>query len=151
MSTNTTSTTAAMEAPMTDVLADPAPATRPVWKAGLVAGAIAAVVNVAVVAIARAGDVSVAVQRQRIPLLGFAQLTIVGALLGIGLGKLVSRRAAAPRRAFVRLTVALVALSVVPDVLADAALSTKLVLMLTHLVAAAIIVPTIAVRLAPRR
>jgi hypothetical protein len=38
-------------------------------------------------------------------------------------------------------------LSLVPDVLADATTGTKMVLMLTHLVAAAIVVPAVARRL----
>jgi hypothetical protein len=43
--------------------------------------------------------------------------------------------------------VALTALSLVPDVLADADTSTKAVLMVTHLVAAAIVIPAVARRL----
>ena len=42
---------------------------------------------------------------------------------------------------------ALTAVSLVPDVLADATAATKLVLGLTHLVAAAIVIPTLAKRL----
>jgi hypothetical protein len=43
-------------------------------------------------------------------------------------------------------TVALTALSIVPDVIADATVGTKFVLALTHVVAAAIIVPALACR-----
>jgi hypothetical protein len=43
--------------------------------------------------------------------------------------------------------VALTALSLAPDVLADAAPATKALLMLTHLVAAAIVIPAVARRL----
>ena len=42
----------------------------------------------------------------------------------------------------------LTALSLVPDVLVDAAVATQLLLMLTHLVAAAIVIPAVARRLA---
>jgi hypothetical protein len=42
---------------------------------------------------------------------------------------------------------ALTALSLVPDLLADALAATKMLLMLTHLVAAAIVIPAIARRL----
>jgi hypothetical protein len=119
---------------------------RPVWRVGVLSGLVAAAATCLVVAIARAGDVAVAVQGERIPLLGFAQFTMVGALLGIGLAKLSARRAAHPRQMFVRVTVALTALSIVPDVVVDATVGTKSVLALTHVVAAAIIVPAIASR-----
>lgn len=46
------------------------------------------------------------------------------------------------------LTVVLTVLSLVPDVLVDAAPATKALLMLTHLVAAAIVIPMVARRLA---
>jgi hypothetical protein len=48
----------------------------------------------------------------------------------------------------VRTTVALTALSLIPDAIADAAVETKGLLMLTHLVAAAIVIPALASRLA---
>ncbi|MFI1239497.1 DUF6069 family protein [Nocardia salmonicida] len=53
-----------------------------------------------------------------------------------------------PRTGFVRTTVALTALSLVPDVIVNASIDTKLTLILTHLVAAAIVIPTVAARLA---
>jgi Family of unknown function (DUF6069) len=59
-----------------------------------------------------------------------------------------SRTARHPRRAFVRTTVVLTVLSFVPDVIVDAAPATKALLMLTHLVAAAIVIPAVARRLA---
>jgi hypothetical protein len=43
--------------------------------------------------------------------------------------------------------VALTVLSLVPDALADADTSTKVLLMVTHLVAAAIVIPAVARRL----
>ena len=119
---------------------------RPVWRAGVVSGLVAAAATCLVVVIARAGDVAVAVQGERIPVVGFAQVTFVGALLGIGLAKLIARRASHPRNTFLRVTVALTALSIVPDVIADATVGTKFVLALTHVVAAGIIVPAIASR-----
>ncbi len=56
-------------------------------------------------------------------------------------------RAARPRRTFVVTTVALTAISLIPDALVEASTGSKTVLMLTHLVAAAIIVPAYARRL----
>ncbi len=57
------------------------------------------------------------------------------------------RFARRPRTAWLRTTVALTVLSFVPDVLADAAVATKVLLMLTHVVAAAIVIPAVARRL----
>jgi hypothetical protein len=59
-----------------------------------------------------------------------------------------ARRSAHARDLFVKTTLALTALSFVPDVLADAQTATKLTLILTHVVAAAIVIPAIASRLA---
>jgi hypothetical protein len=65
---------------------------------------------------------------------------IIGSLITGGLTA--ARR---PRTVFVRATVVLTALSLVPDALA--ATATKVLLMLTHVVAAAIVIPVIARRL----
>ena len=118
------------------------------WRAGLAAGAVAAVATTAVAAVARAFDVPLAIAGEQIPLLGFAQLTIVCSILGVLIAKATRRWATRPRTAFVRITVTLTALSLVPDLTADATSATKLTLMLTHLVAAAIVIPRLANRLA---
>ena len=99
-------------------------------------------------ALARAADVPLAVEGEEIPILAFAELTLVGAALGIGIATLLGRWARRPRRTFVVVTMALTALSIGPDLSVDATAASKLVLALTHLVAAAIIVPAIASRLA---
>ncbi|GAA4196277.1 hypothetical protein GCM10022252_43340 [Streptosporangium oxazolinicum] len=77
-------------------------------------------------------------------------MTLVCAVIGIVLAVALRRWAATPRRTFVTVTVALTVLSVVPDLLIPAAPSTKAILMLTHLVAAAIVIPLIAGRLPAR-
>jgi hypothetical protein len=82
-----------------------------------------------------------------IPVPGFATLTAIFSLVGLVLATVLRRFAARPRRAFIRITVALTVLSLVPDVIADAAPTTKALLMLTHLVAAAIVIPAVARRL----
>ena len=56
-------------------------------------------------------------------------------------------RACRPRSTFTRSTVVLTMLSLMPDVIADATPATKALLMLTHLVAAAIVIPAVARRL----
>jgi hypothetical protein len=132
------------------VLTAPAATTR---TGALVLGGLAATVgaSLATSAIAAAGNavgISLDVSGAPIPVPGFASLTAIFSVIGLVLALVLSRTARSPRTAFVRTTVVLTALSLVPDVLADAATATKLLLMLTHLVAAAIVVPVIARRLA---
>jgi Family of unknown function (DUF6069) len=124
-------------------------ATRTLWKAGVVSGLVAAAATTTITAaIARAADIPLAVKGDPIPIAGFAQLTFVGAMLGLALAKVLSRRASNPRRTFVRTTVVLTALSIVPDFLADATTANKIVPAATHMVAAAIVAPSISSRLA---
>jgi cytochrome bd-type quinol oxidase subunit 2 len=115
---------------------------------GAVAGGVASVATVGVAAAAHAAGVPVEISGESIPLLAFAQLTIFATAIGVALASVFARRAGKPRRAFVSTTLTLTALSFLPDVLADAHTSTKLTLMLTHVVAAAIVIPTLASRLA---
>ena len=120
---------------------------RALWAAGLVSGAVAAVATTVIAAAARAADVPLAIDGEQIPLLGFAQLTMACAVIGSVMAVSFAKWARRPRRTFVVTTVALTAVSFVPDLLADATTGSKLVLMLTHVVAAAIVVPTLAKRL----
>jgi len=115
---------------------------------GATAGVIAAAATTAVAGVADALGVSLAVGGESIPLLGFAQFTLFATVIGVAMAAVMARRAARPRRTFVSTTLALTVLSFVPDVLADAQTSTKLTLMLTHVVAAAIVIPALASRLA---
>ncbi|WP_198653514.1 DUF6069 family protein [Actinocorallia populi] len=77
------------------------------------------------------------------PVSGFTVLSVVFSVVGLVLARLVRR----PRTVFVHTTVVLTVLSLVPDVLVDASAATRVLLMLTHVVAAAIVVPAIARRL----
>ena len=119
---------------------------RALWVAGLVSGAVAAVATTVIAAAARAADVPLAIDGEQIPLLGFAQLTMACAVIGTVMAVSFAKWARRPQRTFVVTTVALTAVSFVPDLLADATTGSKLVLMLTHLVAAAIVVPALAKR-----
>lgn len=119
-----------------------------VWRTGLKAGAIAAVATSAVAAGAQALDVPIEVAGEAIPLVGFAQLTLFFTVVGVLIAKGLVRWTQHPQAAFVRTTVALTALSLVPDLTANATTATKVTLMLTHLVAAAIVIPRLASRLA---
>ena len=140
LTTTSTSTSATTNTSATTV--------RPsLWKPGLLAGLVAALATTTVVMVARVADVPVAVQGEQIPLAGFAQLTLVATVIGIVIARVLSTRARHPRHTFVVATVALTAVSLVPDVLVDATTACRLVLGLTHLVAAAIVIPTLAKRL----
>ncbi|MFJ6167827.1 DUF6069 family protein [Micromonospora orduensis] len=119
-----------------------------VIRAGVVATVAASAATMAVAAAGHAAGVSLDVGGAPIPVTGFGVLTAVFSLIGVAVAALMSRFARRPRRTFVRTTVVLTVLSLVPDVIADAGVGTKALLMLTHLVAAAIVIPVVARRLA---
>ena len=130
----------------------PAPASQPsttkqIRRTGALAGIAAAVATSTAAAVASALDVSLKVGGEAIPVIGFAQLTFVAAIIGTVMAVVMSHRARRPRHTFVVSTIALTALSIVPDVTADAHTATKLVLALTHVVAASIVIPALASRL----
>ncbi len=121
--------------------------TKRLLKTGAVAGVSASVATFAFAALAQALDASLTVGGKAIPLVGFAQLTLIASIVGTVLAVVLSRRATRPRRTFVVTTVVLTALSIIPDVLADASTSTRLTLALSHVVAAVIVIPALASRL----
>jgi len=139
-------TTTTFTAPTREAQPESATSTH-VWRTGLAAGATASVATFAVAAVAQALDVSLKVGGKAIPLVGFAQLTFVASIIGTILAVVLSRRANRPKHTFVVTTLALTALSIVPDVLADAQSATRFTLALTHLAAAAIVIPALASRL----
>ncbi|MGH3243072.1 MAG: DUF6069 family protein [Spirillospora sp.] len=114
---------------------------------GLVAAGVAAAATASIAAVGKAAGISVTMGGEAIPASGFAVLTVIFSVVGLVLALVLGRVARRPRGAFVRTTIVLTALSLVPDVLADASTATKALLMLTHLVAAAIVIPVIARRL----
>jgi hypothetical protein len=130
---------------------DARPTSLGLWRSGLAAGAVAAAATTAIVVVARALDVAVAVDGERIPLVGFPQMTVLCTVVGILIARSLARRSAQPVRRFVQATVVLTALSLVPDLTAATGAADKLTLVTTHLVAAAIVIPTIARRLATPR
>ena len=85
--------------------------------------------------------------RVTIPLAGFTQVTLTLSLVGVVLAAVLSRRAARPRRTFVRVTAILTALSLVPPFLIGTDGPSAAVLVATHLLAAAVVIPALAVRL----
>jgi hypothetical protein len=127
--------------------ARPATRIRSLIGTGVVATALACAATAATAAAGQAAGISIEVGGAPIPVSGFAVLTAVCSLAGLVLAVVLARFARRPRTAFVRSTVALTVLSLVPDVIADATSGTKVLLMLTHLIAAAIVIPAVARRL----
>jgi len=124
----------------------------PVWKHGIAAAVVASVATTVLASVASAAGVSFADSTgASIPITGFAQLTLAFSLLGVGIAAVMARTVRRPRSTFVRTTVALTALSFVPDLTFgfDAGSATTLITL--HTVAAAIVVPTLAARLARTR
>jgi hypothetical protein len=115
---------------------------------GVAAAVAASAATMALAAAGHAAGISLDMSGAPIPVAGFGTLTAVFSLVGVVIAVVLSRFARRPRRAFVRTTVVLTVLSLVPDALADAAPATKALLMLTHLVAAAVVIPAVARRLA---
>jgi ABC-type transport system involved in multi-copper enzyme maturation permease subunit len=127
------------------------PATRTtgsLTRTGIAAAAVASAATMTIAAVGHAAGISLDMSGEPIPVTGFGVLTAVFSLVGLVLAVVLSRTARSPRTAFIRTTVVLTALSLVPDAIADAAPATKALLMCTHLVAAAIVVPAVARRLA---
>ncbi|AVT28520.1 hypothetical protein C6361_02295 [Plantactinospora sp. BC1] len=119
-----------------------------VIRTGVIATVAASAATMAVAAAGHAAGISLDMSGAPIPVSGFGMLTAVFSLIGVVMAALLSRFARRPRRTFVRTTVVLTVLSLVPDVIVDAGVATKALLMLTHLVAAAIVIPAVARRLA---
>ena len=123
------------------------PATGSLLRGGALATVGAALATVAVAAAGQAVGISLDVAGAAIPVPGFATLTVIFSAVGLLIAVGLRRFARHPRTTWIRTTVALTVLSLVPDVLADAATITKMLLMATHLVAAAIVIPAVARRL----
>jgi hypothetical protein len=115
---------------------------------GSIATVAAAAATAAVAAAGQAVGLSTAVGGAPIPASGFAVLTLIFSVVGLVIATALRRFARRPRTAWIRTTVVLTALSFVPDLLVDAAVSTKVLLIVTHVVAAAIVIPAVARRLA---
>ena len=125
---------------------------QPVWKQGVVAAVVASVTTTVLATVASAAGVSFADSTGvSIPIGAFAQLTLVFSLIGAGMAAVMARKARRPRSTFVRTAVVLTALSFVPDLTFGFDAGSAATLISLHTVAAAIVVPTLASRLAPTR
>lgn len=110
--------------------------------AGAFAGAAAASATTLAAALAKAAGVDFTVDGKEIPLGAFAWWSVVGTAFGVGLAALVKSR---PR--FVGITVALLIVSLLPAVAAPNDGASKLALVATHLLAAAVVIPWLGSRL----
>ena len=123
-----------------------------VWRTGAVAGVAAAVGTAAVAATAHAAGVSLeTAPGEAIPILGFAQLTLFFTAVGVVMARVMGRRSRRPRALFVKTTVVLTAVSLIPDLMLSTDVATKATLMVTHLVAAVIVIPALSSRLPDHR
>lgn len=123
-----------------------------VWKHGVAAAVIASVLTPVLASIASAAGVSFADKSgSSIPILAFAQLTLVFSLIGVGVAAVMARKARRPQTTFVRTAVALVALSYVPDLTFGFDAVSAATLITLHTMVAAIMIPTLASRLARTR
>ncbi len=120
--------------------AAPARHRTPTWRYGLTTGVIATAAVCGLVIVLNGAGVPTEVGGEAIPLLGFAQMVLLGTVIGIAMARRMQTAS------FVRATVALTALSYVPSVALGMGVASKLALVLTHVVAAAIVVPRLAGR-----
>ncbi|WP_338089786.1 DUF6069 family protein [Nocardioides lijunqiniae] len=120
---------------------------------GLLATLAAVAVTTLAAAAARAAGVELEVPAdgEQIPLSGIAFVTGVFSVVGVVLAGAFNRWSARPVAGFVRTTVALTAVSLVPPFLVDAETGTSLTLVGLHLLAAAVMIPVLARRLGPAR
>ena len=107
-------------------------------------GLVAAAVTTAAAAAVHGAGVSFEIEGEMIPLLGFAQMTFLGAVLGGVLLAGLNRWSASARRRFVQVTVVLTALSCLPSVALPDSAGSQVALVALHVLAAAIIVPALA-------
>ena len=132
----------------------PAPTAerQPVWKHGVAAAVVASLATTVLAAVASAAGVSFADGTgTSIPIAGFTQLTLIFSLLGVGIAAVMARKARRPRSTFVRTAVTLTVLSFVPDLTFGFGAGSAAALITLHTVAAVIVVPTLAGRLARTR
>lgn len=125
--------------------------TSPVWRVGALASVIATIVTTLFALGAKAIDVPLEVADEDIPILAFTTLTLGWSAVGTVLAVVLAGRAKRPARTFVVITVLLTVLSFASPTTADADTATQVTLALSHVVAAAVVIPMLAVRLSHAR
>ena len=129
--------------------------TSPVWRVGAIASITGAIATEVLSLGARVLDIPMnaadpgADAAKHVPVGGFAMAVLLWAAVGVVLAAVFARRAARPARTFAVTTVALTVLSLGGPIFAThTETATKVVLLLAHLVAAAIVIPPLTRRLA---
>lgn len=107
-------------------------------------GLVGAGVTAAAGAAVHAAGISFEIEGEMIPILGFAQMTFIGAIIGGLLLAGLNRWSGRARARFIQATVALTALSCVPSVTMPDDGGSQIALVAVHVLAAAIIVPVLA-------
>jgi Family of unknown function (DUF6069) len=128
------------------MITDTRPAKRPTSRLSLamlrnatLGTVMAAIVTTLIAALAQAADVSLAVDSKQIPVGAFPFWTVIGTLLGVAIAAI-----ARTRHRFLIATITGTLLSIIPAIALPDDNATRAVLVLTHLAAAAIIIPAIA-------
>jgi len=106
--------------------------------------AMASTTLVAALARALGVDFQVPEGGETIPLPGIAVMTGILSLVGVGLAAALLRWSARPAERFTWTAVSLTAVSLLPPLLVGAGAATTVTLVLLHLVAAAVMIPTLA-------
>ncbi|WP_418057788.1 DUF6069 family protein [Pimelobacter simplex] len=112
----------------------------------VVAVVAAAALTTTAAALARAAGVGLEVPDggETIPLAGIAVVTAFCSAVGVALAAALGRWSAQPTRWFVRVTLGLTAISLAPPFLVDASAGTSVALAGLHVLAAAVVIPTLA-------
>ena len=116
---------------------------HPVLKTTAVSGLLGGVVVAGAAAIAHGAGVPFKIDGQMIPLLGFAQMTLLGAVLGGVLAFVLNRRSSHPRRRFLQTTLVLTVASCLPSATMPPDTATRVTLVAAHLLAATIVIPAL--------
>ena len=124
-------------------------AYRSLFAIGLLATLIATAATTATAAVAMAVGVNFEIPDggRRIPLPGLATVTGVLSIVGVLIAVALRRWSAGPATWFLRTTMTLTAISLVPTVAAEADAGTTTALIVLHLVAASVMIPTMVRRL----
>lgn len=109
-----------------------------------IVGVAAAAISTAAAAALHAAGVSFEIDGEMIPLLGFAQMTFIGVVIGGLILAGLNRWSGRARHRFVQVAVALTGLSCVPSVAMPDDIGSRIALVALHIVPAAIIIPALA-------
>jgi len=129
---------------VTSTLAPERPRVRALLGAGAVAVVAAVAATTVVAALATAAGVDLEVSDEAIPLSGIAFVTGLFSVVGVVIASALLQWSARPAARFVTVALSLTALSLAPPVLADADAATTATLIALHLVAASVMIPSLA-------